>query len=83
MNEQKKVSGYKAPPSELEKDWEEMLNRLRSLINTANNPHAFYKILLSVEKQQPNKKVLRATLARIKAECAKENTANITIQHAR
>jgi hypothetical protein len=83
MNEQKKALEYKASPSKLETDWAEMLNRLRSLINTANNPHAFYKILLSVEKQEPNKKVLRAALARIDAECTKENTTNITRQRAR
>lgn len=83
MNEQKKALKYKAPPSKLETDWEEMLNRLRSLINTANNSFAFREILLSVEKQKPNKKILRATLARIDAECAKENTTNAAKQRAR
>lgn len=84
MNERKKVSGYKARPSGLETDWAEMLNRLDVLIKTANNPNAFRDILLSVKTQKPNKKVLRATCARIDAECAKgRNAANITMQHGR
>lgn len=83
MNEQRKALGFLENPSKLETDWEEMLNRLHFLIKKSNNPHAFYKILLSVEKQEPNKKVLRATLARIDAECTKVNTINITRQRAR
>ena|GEM_PF-4034378 len=83
MNEQKKALEYKASPSKLETDWEEMLDRLRFLIKTTNNPRVFYEILLSVEKQKPNKKVLRATRARIDAECAKENTTNAAKQRAR
>lgn len=83
MNEQKKALGFLENPSKLETDWEEMLNRLHVLIKTANNPRVFYEILLSVEKQGPTKKILRATLARIDAECAKENTPNIARQRAR
>ena len=80
MNEQRKALGFLENPSKLETDWDEMLDRLRFLIKTANNPHAFYEILLSVEKQEPTKKILRATLARIDAECAKENTTNAAIR---
>ena len=83
MNEQRKALGFLEPPSKLDKDWEEMLNRLHILIKTANNPHAFREILSSVKKQQPNKKILRATLLRIDAECAKENSTNATTQRAR
>ena len=83
MNEQKKALGFLKPPSKLDKDWEEMLNRLHFLIKKSNTPSVFYKILLSVEKQKPNKKVWRATCARIDAECAKENTTNAAIQRAR
>ena len=83
MNEQRKALGFLESPSKLDKDWDEMLDRLRFLIKTANNPYAFYKILLSVDKQEPNKKVLRATCARMDAECAKENSTNATTQRAR
>ena len=83
MNEQRKALGFLESPSKLETDWEEMLNRLHFLIKKSNNPRVFYKILLSVEKQKPNKKVWRATCARIDAECTKENAANIAKQRAR
>lgn len=83
MNEQRKALGFLEKPSKLETDWDEMLNRLHFLIKTTNNPRVFYEILLSVEKQKPNKKVLRAACARIDAECTKVNTANITRQRAR
>ena len=83
MNEQRKALGFLENPSKLETDWDEMLNRLHFLIKTTNNPRVFYEILLSVEKQKPNKKVLRATLVRINAECAKENSTNATTQRAR
>ncbi len=80
MDEQRKALRFLEDPSKLETDWDEMLDRLHILIETANNPYAFREILLSVEKQKPTKKILRATLARIDAERTKENTTNAAIR---
>lgn len=83
MNEQRKALGFLEDPPKLDEDWDKMLNRLYDLIKTANNPNAFRAILLSVKTQKPSKKILRATLTRIDAEYAKENSTNAAIQRAR